>query len=157
MTTGEGRQYFDLSLSSGFPERGREVKRQPQCSPRGSTARGWESVLRQTFEVQLDGLANQPADFFLGLARRDASRQVRDVGREVRAGVFDHDRIPLHRCIPPSVIPAGLLADARQRPRRERVARLARDRDPAGPGRVFELAVAALGLDSHPAVRTQPA
>src|SRR3954452_21279306 len=57
---------------------------------------------------------------------------------------------------PPSIRPAGLFEDAGERPRRHGVTRLSRDVAPAGLGRVLELSVAALGLDSHPAVGAEP-
>ena len=48
-----------------------------------------QSVLLKPFQVQLDRLADQSADLFLGIARRHATRQVRHVSRQIRACVLN--------------------------------------------------------------------
>jgi len=48
--------------------------------------------------MQADCASHVGGDVLNGGARRDAGRQVRDVGRKVPSGVFNHDCVPGHRC-----------------------------------------------------------
>ena len=105
--------------------------------------------------MQFNGLANQAAQLFLGCTRRNATRQVRNVSGQVRAGVLNHDRVPSHDP-PPSNFPPSLLAHARERPRRNGVTGLAGDGVPPGLRRVLILVVAAHRFDPHPTVGSEP-
>ncbi len=60
---------------------------------RTGRGRDWRAILTKTFKVKLDGLADFPFDFVDSGSGSDASGKVRNIGRVIRSGVFDNDRV----------------------------------------------------------------
>jgi hypothetical protein len=59
----------------------------------GSRRRRDETVLSQTFQVKLDGLANQDQRFLASLADRHATRKVRNMSPVGGLAFFDDDDV----------------------------------------------------------------
>jgi len=51
------------------------------------------SFILETFQMKLDGLANEPQDFLLGFARCDAAGQIRNVSSETLGTLLDDNHV----------------------------------------------------------------
>jgi hypothetical protein len=103
--------------------------------------------------VEHDGLADLGLYFCDRGTRSNATREIRDIGRVVALGLFNHDGIA-HTT---SRLQTGLLEDAVQGARSEIIARFARDSDAAGFDGMLELAVATARSDKIPTIGLQQA